>query len=325
MVPLLEIRNLRVAYQNSDSRLEVVRGIDIVLERGEILGMLGESGAGKSASASSIAMLIDPKDGHIRTDKHLFDGKPLDSATEKELCTLRGRRIAYVFQNAVESLSPNKRIRDQFKEGFAIHNLPCSEEQIRSALTEVGLDDHEIILGMYPHQLSGGQAQRVMIAMAVSLKPDLIITDEPTSAVDASLKDRIIQLLRQINGRHGISMLVITHDFDVAIALCHRVVVLYGGLEMETCSVEDLMENPLHPYSAELMKCVTSINAPGKRLHTLDGATLNPTEFSDACPFADRCWRRRAECVTRIPEKRESGKRSVRCLFPLTEGEAPNE
>ncbi len=322
MTPLLEIKNLKVAYGQGDHRLEVVRGIDISLERGEIVAVLGESGAGKTASASAIARLIDPQEGEITADLHLFDGRSLSGMTERELSALRGRRIAYVFQNAVESLSPNKRIRDQFREGFAIHKLPFSEEEIRQGLTEVGLEEHDIILGMYPHQLSGGQAQRVMIAMAVSLKPDLIIADEPTSAVDASLKDRIIELLRQINEKHGISMLVITHDFDVARALCHRVIVLYGGLEMETCSVEALMTQPWHPYSAELMTCVASINAPGQRLHTLDGAPLNPAGFRNACPFAERCSRRQPSCEEGIPEKTGDGARAVRCLFPLTREEA---
>lgn len=317
MTPLLEIKNLKVAYGQGDRRLEVVRGIDISLERGEIVAVLGESGAGKTASASAIARLIDPQDGEITADLHLFDGESLSEMTEGALCTLRGRRIAYVFQNAMESLSPNKRIRDQFREGFAIHKLPFSDKKIRDVLTEVGLEEHDIILGMYPHQLSGGQAQRVMIAMAVSLKPDLIIADEPTSAVDASLKDRIIELLREINQTHSISMLVITHDFDVARSLCHRVIVLYGGLEMETCSVEALMTQPYHPYSAELMTCVASINGAGKRLHTLDGATLNPAEFRGACPFAERCSRRRPPCEAGIPEKIDYGTRTVRCLFPL--------
>lgn len=322
MTPLLEIKNLKVVYGQGDRRLEVVRGIDISLERGEIVAVLGESGAGKTASASAIARLIDPQDGEITADRHLFDGQSLSEMTEGALCSLRGRRIAYVFQNAVESLSPNKRIRDQFREGFAIHKLSFSEEDIRQAMTEVGLEEHDIILGMYPHQLSGGQAQRVMIAMAVSLKPDLIIADEPTSAVDASLKDRIIELLREINQAHGISMLVITHDFDVARSLCHRVIVLYGGLEMETCSVEALMTQPYHPYSAELMTCVASINGSEKRLHTLDGVPLNPADFREACPFAERCSRRQPPCEKGIPEKIDYGTRAVRCLFPLVTAEA---
>lgn len=325
MTPLVEIRNLKVAFGHDDRRLEVVRGIDITLERGEIVAVLGESGAGKSASASAIARLIDPQEGDISADLHLFDGCSLSDMGERALSALRGRRIAYVFQNAVEALSPNKRIRDQFREGFIIHKLPYSEADTRNALSEVGLEEHDIILGMYPHQLSGGQAQRVMIAMALSLKPELIIADEPTSAVDASLKDRILELLRQINERHGISMLVITHDFDVARTLCHRVIVMYGGLEMETCSVEALMSQPYHPYSAELMTCVASINGAAKRLHTLEGATLNPAEFRAACPFAARCIRRQPPCEEGIPEKRTYGARAVRCLYPLNREEVNHD
>ncbi len=320
MAPILDIKNLKVAYRNAQGWLEVVRGIDISLERGEIVAMLGESGAGKTASALSVAMLIDPAEGHATAQRHLFKGQSVGDMTEKERCTLRGKQIAYVFQNAAESLSPNKRIREQFKEGFDIHKIPYSETLIRNTLTEVGLDDHDVILGMFPHQLSGGQAQRVMIAMAVALRPDIIIADEPTSAVDASLKGRILELLRQINRKHGISMLVITHDFDVARELCHRVIVLYGGLEMETCSVEELMTVPLHPYSAELMKCVESINASEKRLHTLDGTTLNPMDFKEVCPFVQRCALRQPECEAGIPGIAKYETRSVRCLFPLARG-----
>lgn len=325
MAPMLDIKNLKVAYRNAEGWLEVVRGIDICLENGEIVAMLGESGAGKTASALSIAMLIDPADGHVASERHMFDGRSVSEMTEKELCNLRGKRVAYVFQNAVEALSPNKRIREQFKEGFDIHKIPYSEGDIRNILTEVGLDEHDVILGMFPHQLSGGQAQRVMIAMAVSLKPDMIIADEPTSAVDASLKGRILDLLRQINTNHGISMLVITHDFDVARELCHRVIVLYGGLEMETCSVEELMTAPMHPYSAELMTCVESINASDKRLHTLEGTTLNPVDFKDVCPFVQRCAFHQPECETGIPEITEYGTRAVRCLFPLVHGGSGHE
>ncbi len=321
MVPLLEIRNLKVAFQSAGSRLEVVRGVDICLERGEILGMLGESGSGKSVSASTIAMLIDSGDGHVSADRQMFDGQSLADASEKELCALRGKRIAYIFQNPVEALSPNKRIREQFHEGFIIHHIPYSEELIEHNLLEVGLENPEIILSMYPHQLSGGEAQRVMIAMAVALKPDLLIADEPTSSVDASLRDRIIELLRAINRKHGISMLVITHDYDVVKALCHRVIVLYGGLVMEACSVQELMSRPFHPYASELMACVQSINSGGRLLHTLEGTPLDPADFRDACPFLKRCARRQLLCEAGIPALRMSGSRSVRCLYPLADEE----
>ncbi len=318
---LLDIKNLRVAYGPEGRRTEVLRGLDLHVDPGEIVGMLGESGAGKSASALAVARLIDGREGVVRADSHQFDGVSLAEADEKLLNTLRGRRIAYVFQNAGEAMSPGHRIRAQFRECFAIHGIPWSEELVREALTEVGLTEHGIILEKYPHQLSGGQAQRVLLAMALVLRPDLLIADEPTSAVDASLRSRIVGLLQEINRRHGISMLVITHDFDVARALCHRAVVLYGGLDMESGTVEDLMGEPLHPYTAELIRCAAAIDGAGKRLHTLPGMALNPAEFGEACPFAPRCVRKRPPCEAAVPARRQLKGRLVRCLYPLGEEE----
>lgn len=321
---LLEMIDLRVAYGPEDNRTEVVRGLDLAVEPGEVLGMLGESGAGKSAAALAVARLIDGAVGSVRTASHLFDGLSLKDADERQLNGLRGRRIAYVFQNAAEAMSPDQRIRDQFRECFEIHGLPWSEETVREILTEVGLTDHETVLGKVPRQLSGGQAQRVLLAMAVVLKPDLIIADEPTSAVDASLRGRIVELLAQINRRHGITLLVITHDFDVAKALCHRVVVLYGGLDMESGPVEAVMRQPRHPFTAALIRCAAAIDGAGGALYTLPGTALNPRDFTNACPFTPRCARRQPACEEGIPPKREEDGRMVRCLFPLKEtgGEA---
>ncbi len=309
---MLKIENLHVSFGST----EVVRGVTFKVNKGEILSILGESGSGKSVTAMSILKLYDTKVATITADQMTFAGHNLLELEEKALRPLRGQHIAYIFQNPNDALSPNRPIRAQFKELCIVHNMSYVESEIISLLKEVGLvEECEIVLSMYPHQLSGGQAQRVTIAMALLLKPEVLIADEPTSSIDASLTDVIVELLIKINKKFGITILFITHDFDLASRMSHQILILYGGLVMEYGKRDDIFGKPLHPYTIELMKCVNSIHSQEKNLYTLAGSALDPSEFTEACPFATRCPLVKALCKVRIPDLVKQNNRELRCVL----------
>lgn len=314
---LLEINALKVAFPISGQWMEVVRGIDLTLDKGEIVGLLGESGSGKSVTAAAVSLLSRDENARILADKLKFDAQDMMPLDEKGLRAYRGKRIAYVFQNPTEALSPLQKIGKQFAEVFKVHKEPYTQLMLSDLLYDVGLTDSELILNMYPHQLSGGQAQRVMVAMAIALRPDLIIADEPTSSIDASLKDMILDLLISINQKYGTAILVITHDFDVAIKMCQRVYILYGGLVMEEGPLKEVLETPRHPYTQELIRCVSSLQEGHGKLYALEGTALDPSEFSDTCPFFNRCSRGTSQCLTQIPALIQTGIRQCRCTSPI--------
>jgi len=309
---MLKIENLKVGF----GKIEVVRGISFEVKKGDFLSILGESGSGKSVTAMSILRLYDSKVASITADAMSFINDDLLSLEEKLLRPLRGRHIAYIFQNPNDALSPNKTIRAQFKELCKVHKLPFVETQIITCLVEVGLvQECEIVLNMYPHQLSGGQAQRVTIARALLLKPEVLIADEPTSSIDASLTDIIVDLLISINKKFGITILFITHDFDLASKMSDQILILYGGLVMEYGKRDDIFDKPLHPYTIELMKCVHSIHSHDSQLYTLAGNALDPSEFTLACPFAQRCPCLEDRCKSKIPDLVSYGNRALRCVL----------
>lgn len=308
---MLKIENLHVSF----GKTEVVRGISFEVNKGEIISILGESGSGKSVTAMSILKLYDPKVASIVSNKMSFSGHDLLKLDEKALRPLRGKHISYIFQNPNDALSPNRSIRAQFKELCRVHMMEYVETQIVALMKEVGLvQESEFVLNMYPHQLSGGQAQRVTIAMALLLKPEVLIADEPTSSIDASLTDVIIELLLRINKKLGITILFITHDFDLASKISQQILILYGGLVMEYGKRDDIFGNPLHPYTIELMKCVNSIHSQDDRLYTLAGNALDPSEFTMTCPFASRCPSMVPICITKIPELITKDNRVIRCV-----------
>jgi len=308
---MLKIENLHVSF----GKTEVVRGISFEVNKGEIISILGESGSGKSVTAMSILKLYDSKVATISADQMLFSSHDLLALDEKSIRPLRGKHISYIFQNPNDALSPNRAIRAQFKELCRVHEMAYIEKEIVALLKEVGLiEECEIVLNMYPHQLSGGQAQRVTIAMALLLKPEVLIADEPTSSIDASLTDVIVELLISINKKFGITILFITHDFDLASRISHQTLILYGGLVMEYGKRDDIFGNPQHPYTIELMKCVNSIHSQDDQLYTLAGNALDPSEFTMACPFAPRCPSVVPQCNTQIPDLIVKQGRALRCV-----------
>ncbi len=311
---LLTISNLKISFKNGKEYLQVVRGVGFEVNAGEIIGILGESGSGKTVSSNAIVGLIDSEEGRIDSGEIIFKGSNLLSLKEKEIRMIRGKEISYIFQNPTDSLNPYKKVGKQIKEALKIHGLEYTREKVRKTMLDVGIDNVDLIYDMYPFQLSGGQCQRIMIAMGIICNPDLIIADEPTSSIDASLRKKILKLLQSINEKYGSSIIIITHDFDVAKFLCDKVIIMYGGLVMEQGDIQSLLERPLHPYTKELMRCVNTLDNSEEELYTLEGSPPNPTEFKQECPFYNRCKQRSLQCKKGIPELTEVDSRKVRCI-----------
>ncbi|MBV1757167.1 MAG: ABC transporter ATP-binding protein [Dethiosulfatibacter sp.] len=310
---LIEVKNLRISFYHENESIQVVRGFDLSMDSGEILGILGESGSGKTVSATSILRLEDEA-GSIDSGAILFNGTDLLALSEKEYRKIRGNRISYVFQNASSALNPYKKIGLQLTEVLKNHKLPFSRTIVLDVLKEVGIEEADTIYDMYPFQLSGGQNQRIMIAQGIISKPDLLIADEPSSSIDASLRKTVLDLLKYINEKSHMAIILITHDFDVAKYLCDRLIIMYGGLVMEEGDVKDIFETPLHPYTEELIKCANSLNRGDSPVYTLEGTAPTPFQFKDECPFFSRCKERLPECIDEIPQIIESNNRKVRCI-----------
>lgn len=317
--PLIEIKNLKISFFHNQQKTQVVRGVDLCLFPGEILGILGESGSGKTVTSSSILRLYSKGEASIDEGSIIFEGKDLLTIPEKELSAIRGKKIAYVFQNPTSALNPYKRIGQQLKNVMKTHNITGGYNKIIHRLEEVGIDEPEQVYDMYPHQLSGGQNQRVMIAQALLCEPQVLIADEPTSSIDASLSRKILDLLIRLNKTYQMSIILITHDFDVAKYVCSRVNIMYGGVLMEEGPIEAIFSDPLHPYTSQLLKCVTSLDQEDSKVHVLKGAPITPSEFAPECPFYPRCDKRMESCKNGLPTLTKTMERSVRCLYPESE------
>lgn len=312
---ILSISNLSVSFKNEDSFLQVLRGVDLQLKQGEILGILGESGSGKSVTASTVLRLINDGSCSIDSGSILFHNTELTKLKEKEMRDIRGRRISYIFQDASAALNPYKRIGKQLKEVLKVHGEGFSREKVINGMKQAGIDNAEIVYNMFPAQLSGGLCQRAVIAMSTLCSPEIIIADEPTTAIDASLQIKVLELLKDLNKNNNSSIIIITHDFDVVKYICHRVVVMYGGLIMEEGTRDQVLNNPMHPYTRELINCAKSLNANDGKLYSLQGKAPSPQEFGSQCPFYDRCRYKRNICTTAIPEIRTIKDRKVRCVL----------
>ncbi|MDP3387574.1 MAG: ABC transporter ATP-binding protein [Eubacteriales bacterium] len=310
---LIAIKDLKISFFHENGKIQVVRGFDLSMDSGEIVGILGESGSGKTVSATSILRLEDEA-GSIDSGTVFYKDRNLIELTEKEYRKIRGNRISYVFQNASSALNPYKKIGLQLTEVLKNHQLPYSRTIVLDALKGVGIEEVHMVYDMYPFQLSGGQNQRIMIAQGIISKPDLLIADEPSSSIDASLRKTVLDLLKNINQKSGMAIILITHDFDVARYLCDRLIIMYGGLVMEEGTVNDIFEEPLHPYTRELIECASSLTRGDSPVYTLEGTAPTPFQFKEECPFFSRCKYRLPECTLEIPQIIELDNRKIRCV-----------
>jgi len=305
VAPLLDVRELAVDFDAPGGAVHAVRGVSFALAPGEILGIVGESGCGKSATARALLRLIDPP-GRIVGGSVLFEVRDLLTVPAAELRAVRGGRIAMVFQDPAKSLNPVLTIGRQLAAAMRAHRR-CTREQARARacelLADVGIADPQRRVDQYPHELSGGMRQRVMIAMALANEPALILADEPTTALDVTIQAQILDLLRRINQEQGTAIAFISHNLGVIAELCHRVAVLYAGRVVEMGSTEDVFRAPQHPYTRALLG---SLPAPGaaarSRLTPVAGAPPVLTGAPRGCAFAPRCPRRIAVCDEQDPQ-----------------------
>lgn len=304
--PLLEVHELRTEFRSEAGSVRAVDGISFEVGRGEALGIVGESGCGKSATSLSILRVL-PANGRIVSGRVRLSGTDLVGLPEREMRKVRGRRIAMIFQDPMTSLNPYLKVGEQLSEAGMLHLGLSRQEAERRALAllkRVHIPDASARLASYPHELSGGMRQRVMIAMALLCDPDLLIADEPTTALDVTIQAQILELLRELREERQLSILLITHDLGVVSRTCDRVLVMYAGRVVESARASTLFTQPLHPYTAALLKSVPRIDAGhGTRLETIAGMPprLDRGPFLE-CTFAPRCRFVHAACRVADPE-----------------------
>jgi peptide/nickel transport system ATP-binding protein len=303
-MPLLEVEDLTVELVGRRGRQLAVDGVSFALEAGEVLGMVGESGAGKSLTGMAIIGLLEPP-ARLARGRVRLDGRRIDDLPASELRRIRGRRIGAVFQDPLAALDPLQRIGRQLEETIRTHlELDARAARARAValLREVGIPAPEQRADAYPHELSGGLRQRVVIALALAAEPALVVADEPTTALDVSIQAQILQLLKRLCREHRTAVLLVTHDMGVIAETADRVAVLYAGRLVELGPVREVIERPRHPYTQGLMGAIPRIGDRGRRLVQIEGAMPRPDAMPPGCAFHPRCPRALARCRGERPE-----------------------
>ena len=319
-MPLLSVEDLAISFTTDEGIVEVIDGVSIALEQGETLGLVGESGCGKSVTALAIMGLLPRPSGRVTGGSIRFDGRDLTTLTSEELSRVRGDQIAMIFQEPMTALNPVHRVGKQLAEAYRLHHPDASKREIRQEalrlMDRVGIPDAERRLDEYVHQLSGGMRQRVMIAMALSSQPQVLIADEPTTALDVTIQAQILQLLRDLQDEYGMSIIFITHDLGVIAELASRVVVMYAGRVAEEAPVVDLFQSPLHPYTRGLLASIPRLDsAPKSVLPTIPGVVPPIEDLPSGCRFSNRCEFAKEECSQSKPIlERSAPARTVSCL-----------
>jgi len=320
--PTLSVRDLATHFFTRDGVVKAVDGVSFDVARGEILGLVGESGSGKTVCGFSLLGLVDPP-GRIVGGQILFHGEDLVAAREERLRALRGKRIAMIFQDPMMTLNPVLRIDTQMIETVLAHDKvseKAARARARDTLVRVGIASPDARLRAYPHQFSGGMRQRVAIAIALLHDPELIIADEPTTALDVTIQGQILFEVQQLCRDSGTSLIWITHDLAVVAGLADRVCVMYAGRLVEQGRVNDVLDRPLHPYTRGLIGSVPSRNARGHKLTQIPGMTPSLLNLGEGCAFRSRCARATAVCETSPPLQEMRPGQAARCFHPYLEG-----
>jgi oligopeptide transport system ATP-binding protein len=320
MVPTLSVDRLRVSFSHRTGSIEAVDGVSFSIAPSECVGLVGESGSGKTQIFMAAMGLLGSNaqvSGSVR-----FEGNELLSVDGPALNRVRGSRLTMIFQDPMTSLTPHLKIGTQLAEVMVTHlGMPWKDARSLAGrmLERVHVPESKRRLNQYPHELSGGMRQRVMIAMSLLCEPSLVIADEPTTALDVTIQAQIIELLRAVRGEFGMALVLISHDLAVVAGLADRILVMYAGSVVENAIAEELFKHPRHPYTAELLKCMPSVTGPRlDRLPTLAGQPPRPGEMLEACPFAPRCPRAADRCRAERPLLEGSSTSQVACHFPLT-------
>ena len=304
-------------FSSKKSSVTAINEISFHIDKGEILGLVGESGCGKSVTSLSIMRLLNFTSGKVTKGEVIFEGQDLQQLPEKEMRTIRGGKMSMIFQEPMSSLNPAMRIDKQMIEGIRLHTDLTKEqarERAAKILQQVGIPDPERVLKNYPHQLSGGMSQRVMIAMAMSCNPELLIADEPTTALDVTIQAQILDLMKKIQQEEGMSILLITHDLGVVAEMCSRVIVMYAGEIVEEAPVDILFNHPSHPYTVGLIASVPKLGSGVKVLPSIPGSVPDLSMLPKGCRFAPRCKYATERCHNEEPSLFEvSPQQKCRC------------
>ena len=302
---LLEVKDLHTSFFTDAGEVKAVDGVSFTLDRGKVLGIVGESGSGKSVTAYSIMQILAPT-GRIVSASVLLDGQELVSAGEKIMHTVRGNRISIIFQDPMTSLNPTYTIGRQLMEAILLHtrrDRKQAHDRALEMLRLVNVNEPEKRMKQYPFELSGGMRQRVMIAMALACEPDILIADEPTTALDVTIQAQILDLMRDLQRQLGMAIIMITHDLGVVAQMCDEVVVMYAGSICEQGTADEIFYNPCHEYTRGLLRSIPTADSAGQRLKPITGTPIDLLNMPKGCPFAPRCESAMKICLERRPER----------------------
>ncbi|MCM3785268.1 ABC transporter ATP-binding protein [Neobacillus mesonae] len=325
--PVLRIENLKTYFMTSKGEVPAVDGVDLDLYPGEVVGLVGESGCGKSMTSLSVLRLVPSPPGKIVEGAIYLKGRDLVQLKEKEMCRIRGKTVSMIFQEPMTSLNPLFTIGQQITETLRLHERISRKEAMSKAvslLADVGISRPEKVVRQYPHELSGGMRQRVMIAIAISCNPEVLIADEPTTALDVTIQAQILDLIRARNREYGTAVLMITHDLGVVAEMCDRVAVMYSGKVVEQGTVRDIFSNPRHPYTQGLIRSVPRLADTRERLYSIPGQVPLMNKEMKGCRFASRCPYVMGICSEQFPDltERSSGHYSRCWLDQLPQEDA---
>ncbi len=313
---MLNVENLVIHYETDEEVVEAVNNISFRLKKGEVLGLVGETGAGKTTTALGIMGLLPPKVGHVIQGKIELDGKNLFDKSEREMRDIRGKKISMIFQDPMTALNPVKTVGEQIAEVVLLHSRCSKVEALKRAqdmLAMVGIVPERY--KDYPHQFSGGMKQRIVIAIALACEPELLIADEPTTALDVTIQAQILDMMRSLQKKQGTSMILITHDLGVVAEMCDHCAVMYAGELVEYGTVEEIFDNPKHPYTKALYQSIPSLDKDVDRLHVVPGMVTDPSNLPEYCSFADRCESKCDLCEKADPKMiRLNEDHCVKCL-----------
>lgn len=319
MERILEVDNLKISFKTQLGRITPLDGVSFSLSKGETLGIVGESGCGKTITAFSIMRLL-PKNAFLGEDARIaFRGKDILSLSKEELQKIRGKSISMVFQEPMTSLNPLYTIGWQISEVYRLHEGLSEEEAMTRSvemLRLVGIPDPKKRVTEFPHQLSGGMRQRVMIAMALACSPELLIADEPTTALDVTIQAQVLELMNELKDKFSTATIIITHDLGVIAEMCDRVLVMYAGQIVESGDIFDIFDKPMHPYTKGLINSIPKIEISKKdqkKLNVINGYVPHPSNFPDGCRFRPRCPMAFEKCLDKPPMIESEGHHSVRC------------
>ncbi len=304
-VPLLEVIDLHTSFKTDKGEVKAVNGVSYTLEAGKSLGIVGESGSGKSVSAYSIMQILDAN-GHITQGRILFKGEDITHYTPKQMQDFRGKNCAMIFQDPMTSLNPVYTVGNQITEAIRIHSDKSKDEANKAAvemLKLVGINDAERRMKQYPHELSGGMRQRVMIAMALVMEPSILIADEPTTALDVTIQAQILELMMELQKKLKMAIIIVTHDLGVIAQMSDEIVVMYGGRICERGTAEDIFYNPCHEYTKGLLRSIPSVNNMKKKLVPIAGTPINLLNMPKGCAFCSRCDSAMKICLTEVPQE----------------------